>query len=440
MKALIIAAGDGTRIQKYAQGKPKCLLSLLGLTIIERIILAAKEAGIRSFVIVIGYQGNQIKALLKDGKKYGVSLTYLENKNWRKGNGVSVLKAKEFFKKTFVLLMADHLFAPDTLKRLQQVPLKTHESVLAVDKKIKTMENPQEATKVFVKAGRVISLGKKISPYNGFDTGMFICSPFLFKALIKATRKNKYSLSDAMRILVKENKLKAFDIGENFWADCDTYEDFKFAEKKLLQSLTKPQDGVISQKLNRKISAFITKLLVKTPISPNFVSLVTLILSLSVCWFLFKGTYPWLLFGGLAIQFLSILDGCDGEIARLKFQQSRWGAFFDTVLDRYVEIILIFGMVYGYWKLKQEPLALILGFFAVAASLLDIFSSREIKVATRKKIKWPLLNIRRDLRLLILALGAISRQIILTMLILIFIANFKIIFRLFFARKNSFKR
>jgi len=96
MKALIIAAGKGSRLKSLTIVEPKPLIQLLGLSLIERIILTARQAGIDEFVIVIGYLEEKIKDKLGDGKRYGVKITYIENLEWQRGNGVSVLKVKEF--------------------------------------------------------------------------------------------------------------------------------------------------------------------------------------------------------------------------------------------------------------------------------------------------------------------------------------------------------
>ena len=96
MKALIIAAGKGSRLKSLTIVEPKPLIQLLGLSLIERIILTARQAGIDEFVIVIGYLEGKIKDKLGDGKRYGVKITYIENLEWQRGNGVSVLKVKEF--------------------------------------------------------------------------------------------------------------------------------------------------------------------------------------------------------------------------------------------------------------------------------------------------------------------------------------------------------
>jgi NDP-sugar pyrophosphorylase family protein len=118
MKALIIAAGRGSRINNLTKEMPKALIPLLGLPLIERAILTTKEAGIREYAIVVGYLGNKIKAVLGNGDRFRVKIDYLENGEWQKGNGVSVLKAKELLNDNFFLLMSDHIFDARILKGL----------------------------------------------------------------------------------------------------------------------------------------------------------------------------------------------------------------------------------------------------------------------------------------------------------------------------------
>src|SRR3989344_313383 len=254
MKALIIAAGNGTRMQTVIRGRHKSLMPLLGLKIIERVILGAKEAGISEFVIVTGYKGEKLQGFLGNGTKYGISISFVQNDNWEKANGISVLVAQKYFRENFVLLMGDHVFSPKTLIRIQRLKLKQHECVLAIDKNLES--------------------------YNGYDTGMFVCSPYIFKVLEKSTKLDKNSLSHSMRVLISEGKLRTLDIKGSLWADCDTWEDIKFAEKKLLKNLSKPADGILSKKFNRKVSTFITRFLIKTPITPNMISVFIPVLAI----------------------------------------------------------------------------------------------------------------------------------------------------------------
>ena len=90
MKALIIAAGKGRRLEGLTKDGPKPLIKLLGLSLIERVMLTARQAGIDEFVIVTGFFGEKIKEGLGNGERCGVKISYIENREWQSGNGVSV--------------------------------------------------------------------------------------------------------------------------------------------------------------------------------------------------------------------------------------------------------------------------------------------------------------------------------------------------------------
>ena len=93
-------------------------MPLLGLSLIERVILSAREAGIEEFVIVLGYQGKLLSEKLGEGKNYGINLHYVYNSQYSLGNGTSVLAAKKVLEneERFLLLMADHIVDPEVLK------------------------------------------------------------------------------------------------------------------------------------------------------------------------------------------------------------------------------------------------------------------------------------------------------------------------------------
>ena len=201
MKALIIAAGNGTRMQPVTRGRHKSLMPLLGLKIIERVILGAKEAGILEFVIVTGYKGKEIQEFLGEGNRYGVSITFVQNKNWEKANGISALLARKYFSENFALLMSDHIFDPNTLVRIQRLKLKSRECVLAVDKNLDSVLDVEDTTKVKIRKGEVIAINKNLEDYNAYDTGMFVCSPHIFEVLKKTTAHGKNSLTNGMKVL-----------------------------------------------------------------------------------------------------------------------------------------------------------------------------------------------------------------------------------------------
>jgi len=440
MKALILAAGNGTRMQPVTRGRHKSLMPLLGLKIIERVILGAKEASINEFVIVTGYKGKDLREFLGSGEKYNVSISFIHNNNWEKANGISALLAKEHFKENFVLLMSDHVFDPSTLKKLQRLKLKKNECALAIDHNLKSSLDIKDTTKVMVKMGKVTNIGKHIVNYNAFDTGMFFCSPHIFKALEKTTSIGKNSLTNGVNVFVQKGNLRTFNNKGNFWADCDTYKDIKFAEKKLLASLTKAADGNISKLLNRKVSTFMTKFLIHTPLTPNIISFIIPFLAIFTFFILAKGGYPWFVFGGLMIQLLSIVDGIDGELSRLKFMGTNWGKWIDPILDRYVDAIVIAGMAYGYWNITGNNFILPIAIFVLLADILQDYMSSKFAVITGVKLKTRDISFKRDARLLLLALGAITNQILIAFIVFIVISQYKVVNRFIAAKRITEER
>ncbi len=426
MKALIIAAGDGTRMQPVTRGRHKSLMPLLGLKIMERVILGAKEAGIREFVIVTGYRGRELQGIIGNGSKYGVAIEYVQNNEWEKANGLSVLKAKAKFHGNFVLLMSDHVFDYHTLQRLVRIKLQKDECALAIDRNLDSVLDVTDTTKVVVRSGRVNTIGKHLEKYNAYDTGMFLCSPVIFKVLEQTTRKGKNSLTNGMNVLVHNSKLRTFDIRGNFWSDCDTYADIKFAEKKLLKSLIKSRDGMISKNLNRRVSTFITRFLIKTPITPNVITFaIPTLFGIPTFFLLAQGTYPWVLLGGIMIQFMSIIDGCDGEISRLKYLKSVWGKWLDPIMDRYVDTIVIAGMGYGYWRVTGNQMVLPILAFVMLSEMFSDYLTSKFESQTGRKLRFNGLRFKRDMRLLVLAVGAITNQVFLSFIIFIVVSQLK---------------
>jgi 1L-myo-inositol 1-phosphate cytidylyltransferase / CDP-L-myo-inositol myo-inositolphosphotransferase len=117
------------------------------------------------------------------------------------------------------------------------------------------------------------------------------------------------------------------------------------AERVLLEALEKPADGVISRNINRKISLFISRRLARTGVRPNEITaVVALVGVLSGPFAFFGGPYWGFVLGALCYYLSAILDGCDGEISRLKYQGSPLGAWLDTVVDDMVGLSYILGL------------------------------------------------------------------------------------------------
>jgi choline kinase len=232
MKCLIIAAGKGSRLANKGDSKP--LLPLEGIPLIERVIQLVMTAGVKDFHVVTGYNGNKIRVRLTSFcQTHPVSIEFIHNEQWEKQNGISVYCAQPKLREPFFLLMADHLFDPAIIKELMAEGVEEGKVKLAVDKRIKN--NPQvdmdDVTRVWVEENHILEIGKGLTRYNAFDTGIFLCSPALFPALAKSIAAGDASLSGGIRQLASQRNALAFDIGDRPWIDIDDEAAFIKAQK-----------------------------------------------------------------------------------------------------------------------------------------------------------------------------------------------------------------
>ena len=149
----------------------------------------------------------------------------------------------------------------------------------------------------------------------------------------------------------------------------DSSEDIQKAETWLLKRLVKSSESFMSRHVERPISLAISRRLVWTSLTPNAMTIISLAIGLLASPF-FLSSQPGIQFigGGLFLAH-SILDGCDGELARLKFQESRWGGLLDFWGDNLVHISIFFCMGLGWSMSLQSSWPLWLSASAIAGTL-----------------------------------------------------------------------
>jgi CDP-L-myo-inositol myo-inositolphosphotransferase len=430
MKCLLLAAGAGQRLQTSALGLPKPLIRLLGLPLIERAILAAKRAGCSEFIVVFGYEGDQIRHALGDGRRLGVRLRFVHNPEWERGNGTSVLAAKDVLKEPFLLLMSDHVLDPEILRLLRSTVLGDAAAALAVDRRPPAHIDLEDATKVRLQGDRIVDIGKALQHYDAIDMGAFLCAPEIFAAL-EATQDDG-SLTAGVRLLARQSKAKAVDATGRFWIDVDTPEALQAAERELLARLRKPTDGPVSRYLNRPLSTRLTRRLVNTSITPNQLSVLSFAIAALGAVALALPGYGALALGGLLAQLSSVLDGCDGEVARLRFSGSELGGWFDAVLDRYADALLVGGLAYHAWLVSPGVDAWLWGLAALSGALLNSYTADKYDAFLKKRLargKRPL-RLGRDVRLFLIFLGALAGQPLGTLIALALLSHGEVLRRI----------
>jgi CDP-L-myo-inositol myo-inositolphosphotransferase len=339
--------------------------------------------------------------------------------------------------------MSDHIFSSDTFMKLGAAPIQSDEIILAIDSdtQLNKLVDMDDVTKVLVDNNKIIDIGKNVKKFNAFDIGMFLCTPAIFSAIESSiTAHNDSSLSGGVKVLAKHGKARGFDMSGDFWIDVDDNKTLKKANKYLLQQLKKRSDGPVSRYINRPISAAITKFLVKSNISPNQVSFFCFFLALAASGFFLMGSYVNLVIGGVLAQISSIVDGCDGEIARLKFISTKMGGWLDAVLDRYADGFLLFGLTYYLFiSSGKAEISLFIGFLAIIGSFLNSYTADKYDSFMEKRLEKMKFSLRlgRDIRVFIIFIGALLNQPFGMLLILAILTNAENVRRVIMLYKNG---
>ena len=123
------------------------------------------------------------------------------------------------------------------------------------------------------------------------------------------------------------------------------------AERLLLKLNWRPHDGIVAGLINKHLSVPISVALSATPITPNQMTALAFVVALVGIWLSSWGSYWSFVCGAALVQVQSILDGCDGELARMRYQSSKFGAWFDTIVDDLIGVLWLVALGLGAYRM-----------------------------------------------------------------------------------------
>jgi len=231
-EAVILMAGSGSRLRGADKSFLKPLVPTLGHPLISYPINALVKAGIQKINAVVGFESERLVAAVRRLVPAGIEICFIENPEWQKQNGISFLAAKHYVAPPFLLTMSDHLFDEAIVDLLiESADLGCLN--LAIDRKLNSIFDLDDAMKIQSRGDRVIAIGKNLENYDAIDMGLFICPLEIFEYFERAKQRGDCSLADGVRLMAADNKVRAIDIGDAWWQDVDTLEMLREAEKKL---------------------------------------------------------------------------------------------------------------------------------------------------------------------------------------------------------------
>ncbi len=223
MKAVVLAAGEGVRLQPVTLIRPKHLIRVCGKPILEHCLKALKASGINEIVLVVYYMADAIRDYFGSGEKFGLRIKYVEQEAVL-GTGNAVGVAEPYVKDDFLLVYGDLLFTAEAVKKV----LGLHEK----GKPIATMSvipvnNPEDYGIVELKNERNVKCivekpSRTEAPTNLANAGIYVFSTDVFKKIreTSASTRGEWEITDAISLFLREEKqVLAAKISREDWFD-----------------------------------------------------------------------------------------------------------------------------------------------------------------------------------------------------------------------------
>ncbi len=236
-KAVVLAAGPGSRLSGSGPLSPKPLVKLLGVSLLERQLRClAQLSELDEVIVVVGSEGDVVRDRLERSGPWPFALSAVENPDWAQGNGTSLYAAKKWVDgENFYVLMVDHLFEPGTLEKFAAEV--GGGLALSVSNGGGHALRLGDATKVRIDdQGLIRAIGKDLADFRAVDMGLFHLDGRIFQSLEQAFQEGEHSLTSGVQRLIAQSPLRA--VPSPFtWFDIDTSEDFRHAERHLLRRI-----------------------------------------------------------------------------------------------------------------------------------------------------------------------------------------------------------
>lgn len=228
MKAVILAAGEGSRMRPLTYTRPKVMLPIANKPILEHLLIEAVGAGIKEFIFVVGYHDEQVRDYFGNGKGWGVKIDYITQRK-RLGTADAIKGIKSLVNGKFLVINGDIIASKEDIISLS---IKDDNTIGA-----KEVEDVSDLGVVEVNGSRVVRIWEKTSqpPSNIANTGLYLFTPAIFDAIAQTPRspRGEYEITDSLQLMIEQGYNVAYQkIG--YWLDCSYPWDLLSANESLL--------------------------------------------------------------------------------------------------------------------------------------------------------------------------------------------------------------
>ncbi len=257
MRALVLAAGEGTRLRPLTSNIPKPLLMVAGRPFLSHVLEALKSVGINDISLLVGWKSNRVKEYYGNGSKFGLNIDYIEQKE-RMGTAHAIGMAANTIKEPFVCVNGDVIIFDADLRTMIDSFLETGKTVMGAV----TVPDPERFGVIDAQDGRLSRILEKPKqpPTNLINAGVFIFTPDIFP-MIKKTAKSprgEYEITDTLNALAQMEEVSVHPLKEG-WIDVGRPWDLLKANEILMSRIKGRIDGKVEEGAHLKGEVVVEK-------------------------------------------------------------------------------------------------------------------------------------------------------------------------------------
>jgi UDP-N-acetylglucosamine diphosphorylase/glucosamine-1-phosphate N-acetyltransferase len=246
LKAIILAAGEGSRMRPLTCTRPKVMLPIANKPILEHLLVEVREAGIREFIFVVGYHDERVRDYFGSGDRWGVSISYSTQRR-QLGTADALKMVADLVDGNFLVINGDVIAGQKDIGQLSRSSVSTIGVV--------EVKDTRELGMVELSGDRVVHIYEKVKkPASHMaNTGLYLFTPDIFDAISQTSKspRGEYEITDSLQLMIdKGHHVACQQIG--YWLDLSYPWDLLQANESLLAGIEAQNLGEVEENVVMK--------------------------------------------------------------------------------------------------------------------------------------------------------------------------------------------
>ncbi len=331
------------------------LTNVVGIGLFARAVLTLQRAGIRQLIVLAGSEEDQLKQALGNGPRVTIPVRWMPVREFPFDDPRTWEFLASEVRGFALVASANAVFSRGLVEHLRR-DLREGEAVVVAQAASRRSE-PSAAggLRLKVQSDRLTSFAPAHFDDSAPCAAELVVLPagFMSAAGPALGDRNRLPIRQWLERAAVDGRVRvvaAEDKRGTWYQEVRTLSDVPLAEKKLFNSLKGETESFVDRHFNRKLSRWCTRLFLAAGLSPNAITIVAACIGFVSAAGFGMGTYAAGVVAALLFQLAAVIDCCDGEVARLTFTESPFGAWFDLAMDNVVHMAIFAGIAAGLYS------------------------------------------------------------------------------------------